>query len=216
MLLAQRRRLYPWASRQIVRFLTRTTVRGREHLPTEPALLVFNHIGHLDPVVIFSVLRHPPQIVALADLTRAPIAPFLFLYRPLLAHRGEVDRTLIDGILSTLAAGRQVLLAPEARISRSGALETARGGVAFVALQSGVPVVPIGLTGTERVAATWRRGRRPVISMNIGRPFRLRPDPTLSRRAQRQVATTRMMARLASLLPPAYRGVYADGILREE
>src|SRR5690606_36913656 len=96
--------------------------------------------------------------------------------------------------------------APEGRESHTGALERAKEGAAFLAQQTQAPVLPVAVTGTawRVVLPAWRRLRRPCVTLTFGRPFCL--DPGLPRRE----AADEIMRRIAALLPPEYRGVYAD------
>jgi 1-acyl-sn-glycerol-3-phosphate acyltransferase len=124
-------------------------------------------------------------------------------------HRGEPDRATLKSLLAVLAGGQALLIAPEGRESHTGQLEAAKGGPAFLAQQAGVPalvIVPVAITGTawKHVLPAWRRLRRPCVTLTFGEPYTL--PPGLNRRQ----ATDAMMRRLAALLPPDYRGVYAE------
>lgn len=102
-----------------------------------------------------------------------------------------------------------MIIAPEGRYSLIDGLEQGGGGAAWLALQSGAPVIPIALTGTrnEAVYGSLRRGRRPHLTLTVGEPFHLLgPDNPQSVRA----GTRRIMDTLARMLPPDYRGVYAN------
>jgi 1-acyl-sn-glycerol-3-phosphate acyltransferase len=73
-----------------------------------------------------------------------------------------------------------------------------------------VPIVPLGHFGTERVARTWLRLRRPEVTVRIGEPFTLPPLAATERSAGLHEQTDLVMCHIAALLPPEYRGVYAD------
>ena len=87
-------------------------------------------------------------------------------------------------------------------------LEAAFSGAALVATRNGVPVLPIGISGSEKISGiTWLL-RRPEITVNIGSPFYLtRTDGKVSR-AELGTFTHSIMERIAELLPPEYRGKY--------
>ncbi len=76
-----------------------------------------------------------------------------------------------------------------------------------------MPILPIGLTGTEKVLSEWRRFRRPHLRVVIGKVFRL-PERRQygSRKEERQADADYILERIAELLPPEYRGVYADTV----
>lgn len=120
-------------------------------------------------------------------------------------HRGHADRATLKILLSRLAAGDALLIAPEGRESRTGALEAGRGGAAFLAQDAGVPIIPVALTGTawREILRAWRRFRRPCVTLTFGRPYRLPAG------LRRPAAADEIMRRIATLLPPEYQGVYA-------
>jgi len=202
-------------ARAIVRLLTRTTVSGVEHVPAGgPLIVVFNHLGHLDAAVLIAGLPVDIEAIALADLLRVPVTGFIMrLYGVIPVHRDDIDHKLIKRALQELDAGRVLALAPEGRMSLTGALEQARGGAAYLALKSKAPILPIALTGSENrsVYGAWKRLRRPHITATIGEPLRV-PDAPLSaqqRKTSLEQTSTLIMTRLARLLPAEYRGVYA-------
>jgi 1-acyl-sn-glycerol-3-phosphate acyltransferase len=121
-------------------------------------------------------------------------------------HRGQSDRATLRFLLGRLAVGDALLIAPEGRESRSGALEAGRGGAAFLAQQANVPLVPVALAGTawKEILPAWRKFRRPCVTLTFGRPYRL---PAAQQRA---TAAHEIMRQIAVLLPPKYRGVYAS------
>jgi 1-acyl-sn-glycerol-3-phosphate acyltransferase len=202
--------------RVVVRLLTRTNVAGVERLPSAgPLLVVFNHLGHLDGVVVIAKLPYNVEAVALSDLYRVPVtSQMLRLYGAIPVNRDVFDRTVVERSVNALTHGGVVALAPEARMSVTGALERARGGAAYLALKTRSPILPVALTGTQNtlVYGAWKARRRPAITMTIGEVFSL-PDLPLAGTGRKQSieqASDLIMSRLAALLPPQYRGVYAD------
>ncbi len=198
--------------RLLFRLLTRWEVKGIENLPESgPLVVAFNHLAHLDAPLLVATLPWPLEGIALADLYHVPVTgQFLRLYGAIPVHRDEFDREVIRRGLEVLATGKVLALAPEARMSRTGALERARHGAAYFALRSRAPILPLAITGTERAYSEWKRLRRPRLTVNIGRPFT--PPPYESkgeaRRRQLEEVTEEIMRRIAELLPPEYRGVY--------
>lgn len=90
-------------------------------------------------------------------------------------------------------------------------MERAKEGPAFMALHAHVSIVPIAITGTRwgQILPEWKRLHRPHLTLTFGAPFTLPPG------IKRRAATDLMMHNIAGLLPPEYRGVYADRILGE-
>lgn len=208
-LLGPRRRLLQQVARGLWRVGGRVEVRGLEHLAQAPALLAANHLSHADPALLLALLPTPPEIAALALLRQRLAAPLFYLYGAIPLRRDAPDRAALRRILSLLAAGRQLLIFPEGRISRSGALERAREGVAYLALRSGVPVLPIAITGTEQLPGAWLRGQRPTLTVTVAPPLCFTRQPGRPGRAQRQEVTEQIMAQIAAHLPAAYQGDYA-------
>jgi 1-acyl-sn-glycerol-3-phosphate acyltransferase len=192
--------------------LTRTDVRGREYLPASgPVILAGNHLGPIDPVLAGIHMPWPVEPMALIDLFRVPgTGTLLRWYGVIPVNRDAHDGGAMRLALDALAQGRVVGILPEGRMSRSGALERARTGVAYLALTSGVPVVPAAVTGTERALTDLRRGRRPRLTLAIGPPLRFAPETLAGpgKHARLREVTDEIMYRVAELLPPEYRGVY--------
>jgi len=205
------RRLAKCLLRVLFRLFSHLEVRGLENLPPGgPLIVVFNHLGHLDGPLLIAVLPWPVEGIALADLYRVPVTgQLLRLYGTIPVHRDELDRRVIRRALQVLAEGRILALAPEARMSRTGALERARHGAAYFALRTGAPILPVAITGTEKAYSEWRRLRRPRLTVAIGPVFRPSRFQGRVRREQLARATDEIMRRIAELLPPEYRGVYA-------
>ncbi len=208
-------------ARVVVRLLTRTVVSGQEHLPRSgPLLIVINHLGHLDAPVLIAALPYSPEAIALSDLFHVPVTgQLLRLYGVIPVHRDVFDRTVVQTALSVLCQGKVLILAPEARMSVTGALETARGGAAYLALKSRAPILPVALTGTAnaRFYGEWKRLHRPRVTVAIGEPFALPDLPTRGavRRRSLAEASTIIMTRLAELLPAEYRGVYGTQVAEQ-
>jgi 1-acyl-sn-glycerol-3-phosphate acyltransferase len=206
------RRLAQPLMRILLRIFTRWEASGLENLPPGgPLIVAINHLGHLDAPLVIATLPWPVEAVALSDLFRVPVTgQLLRLYGVIPVHRDQFDRQVIRRALQVLDEGKVLILAPEARMSLTGALERARNGVAYLALRSGAPILPVALTGPEKAYAEWMRLRRPRLTVTIGKPFTLPPYQSKgsARREQLAEATDEIMYRLAALLPSEYRGVY--------
>ncbi len=187
---------------------------GRENLPQGgPLIVVANHLAHLDGPLLLASLPWLMEGIALSDLGRVPVTgQLLRLYGVIWVRRDEYDRELLRRALAVLAEGKVLALTPEARMSVTGALERARTGAAYLALKSGAPVLPIAITGTEKIYGAWRRWRRPRVTVTIGQAFHL-PPVALKGAGRHEVlrqAADEIMLHIARLLPPEYRGVYAE------
>ena len=125
-------------------------------------------------------------------------------------RRGEADRAALKAALKALREGTMLGVAPEGTRSRNGSLQPAKAGIAFLATNANVPIVPAVVINTDRAFAQLRRLRRPHLTLKIGPPFRLSPLAPGQRSAQLRAHTEEIMLRLAALLPPRHRGVYSE------
>ncbi|HJR79744.1 MAG TPA: lysophospholipid acyltransferase family protein [Anaerolineales bacterium] len=207
---------------KLLTFLTmRPTVKGLENFPKQgPAIVVINHLGDADAVLMMATL--PLAIEAMGKIELNDhwfVGPVFRAYGIIWVHRGRPDRRALRAALEGLAQGRMVALAPEGRQSLIGGLEDGNEGAAFLALKSGAPIVPIALTGTENqtVYGHMKKLKRTPVTLSIGKPFVLFPPEKRTtggaemvprNRESLQEGTRRIMESLASLLPEAYRGKY--------
>jgi len=215
------RRLVRYLLKGLVRFLalcfTRTEVCGLENFPKSgPALVVMNHLGDADPLLLIAFLPVFPEALAKIELYNFPVlGALMHAYGVIWVHRGQPDRRAIRAALEGLQAGRFVGVAPEGRESLSGAMEEGTDGAAFLAIKAGVPLVPVTITGTQnaRLYGNMKRLRRTLVTLRVGKLFVL-PEPANRQGALRE-ATRLIMETLARQLPPEYRGVYSyvDGSL---
>jgi 1-acyl-sn-glycerol-3-phosphate acyltransferase len=203
-----------WKMRQVIRalfrLLTRMEITGVEHIPTEGGcLLVTNHISRLDtPVLLVSAARRIYPLAA-DKYKNFPVFNWLLnIGEVIWINRTEFDREALLNSIAVLKRGDVLGIAPEGTRSRSGALQKAKSGVAFLAARTGVPIVPVGITGTNTMLQDFARLRRMQIYVTFGEAFYLPKYGRLT--ADELNATTDLiMGRLAALLPPSYRGVYA-------
>jgi 1-acyl-sn-glycerol-3-phosphate acyltransferase len=193
--------------------LTGLRVEGAEHLPASgPVLVASNHLNNFDPLILDCVLRRPVAWLAKIELFRAPaLAAFLRLFWTIPLDRGGADRQALRAALDRLARGQVLAIFPEGTRSRAASMRRGLVGVGMLAVRSGAPILPIGIAGSERPLRLWPR---PVVTVRIGRPITIERVP--GQRPDYQAITDQIMAEIAALVPPAYRGVYAQADRLEE
>jgi 1-acyl-sn-glycerol-3-phosphate acyltransferase len=207
--------------RQIVALLARILIRleivGRENVPKEGAcILITNHLSWFDsPLILVAVPRHI-TVLAASKYRRHPFfGPLLASMGAIWIRRGEVDRQALRQLLEALRAGGCLGMSPEGTRSKTGTLQRGKTGAVYLASRSGAVFVPVALSGTEKIGDAIRHFRRQQARINIGKPFTL-PFPERLRGDQLDEFTDMVMRRLAAMLPPEYRGVYADVTISPE
>lgn len=196
----------------LTRLTTRTKLIGAENIPPDPPyLLVTNHLSAFDIPVLSSAIPHAVRALAAIEHRSNPLfAPVLAASGAIWVRRGEFDRQALRESLAVLRRGEVLGVAPEGtRANESHALQEAKAGAAYVATRADVPIVPVGIAGTEKIKSSLLRLRRAPVQVAIGEPFRL-PESGHVRSERLQDYTDLIMRRIAELLPERYRGVYAE------
>jgi len=184
---------------------------GMENIPAEPPyILVINHLSVFDAPLLLTVCPHTIRAFAAAKHKRNPLyAAVLVMAGSIWVRRGEVDRKALQEALDVLKRGEALGMAPEGTRARGiYALQKGKTGAAYLATRAGVPVVPVGLTGTEQIKRNLPRLRRTHVRVVVGKPFRL-PESGRVRGQKLHEYTDLIMRRIAELLPEEYRGLYA-------
>jgi 1-acyl-sn-glycerol-3-phosphate acyltransferase len=137
---------------------------GREHIPASgPVIIAANHRSFLDPFVIGTMARRPMYYVAKKELFRHRLQGWLLnALGAFPVNRGGQDEEMVETAKAILRRGDIVLIFPEGTRTRPGSLGKPKRGVGRLALESGAPVVPIAVIGTEDVRNGWRIRPRKV------------------------------------------------------
>jgi 1-acyl-sn-glycerol-3-phosphate acyltransferase len=145
---------------------------GREHIPASGGVILApNHRSFLDPWVVGICIRRPVYFVAKQELFQKRwMGWFLNSLGAFPIRRGEADAEAMETARLLVERGEAVLIFPEGTRIRRGSLGEPKRGVGRLALETGAPVVPIAVLGTERA----RRGfiiRPCKVRVRCGRPL---------------------------------------------
>ncbi len=202
--------------RAIMRVIARITVYGAEFIPPNHAtyVAVSNHIGRLDPALVYFLLRRKDIIMLIAEKYRDNIVTH-WLTRAvngIFVDRYNADMGALREVLRRIKKGGVFTLAPEGTRSPSTQLIQGWDGASYIAAKAGLPILPVGVTGTgdKEVVERLKHFKRLQITLSIGPTFTLPPFDIRQRDTQLSNYTEEIMCRIAAELPELYRGIYAD------
>jgi 1-acyl-sn-glycerol-3-phosphate acyltransferase len=196
-------------------YIRKFEVVGRENLPLEgPLIVVSNHLNNADPPMIALATRPRfPMYMAKREMIMWPIlGPAFRIFGAFPVNRGKTDLPALRAAREHLRNGAMLVMFPEGTRSRTGGLTEGYSGTALIAMRSGAPILPVALTGSEKIGWPWiflKPQSVPHIKVTIGEPFYLPSNGRITTKATEE-GTEVIMRKIAALLPQAYRGVYAD------
>ena len=168
------------------------------HVPHEgPVIIAPNHFSFLDHFFVAVYLRRKVHFMAKSQMFKPPLQ-FIYTHGGVFpVRRGHSDEEAFKTAHAVLARGDLVVMYAEAGRSRSGDLGKPRHGLGRLALESGAPVLPTAIAGTER-ARNWKRLQFPKVTVQFGEPIRFEqvPEPT---REQAQVASEVVFERVRTM-----------------
>jgi 1-acyl-sn-glycerol-3-phosphate acyltransferase len=197
----------------LLRIFFRVEVEGLDYVPLSgPAIVTVNHPGRLEVISLFAVIprqdatgwiaekyRNWPGMVWLAKAVNA-----------IWIDRFRADVEALRAAQEYLEAGGMMGIAPEGTRSPTHSLMEGKQGVAYLAAKTGAPVIPAGVTYAENAVKQAFFLRRPRVIIRFSEPFTLPPLTSKGRHVALAQATDEIMCRIAALIPPEMRGVYAD------
>ncbi len=205
-----RYRIAALLSRLYLRVLSRRRLRivGAANIPRDgPLLVACNHTSNLDPMILGGYFPRTLFAMAKRELYFArPVAWFLAGCNCIPVDRGGADRRAVTRALGVLRRRGRLLIFVEGTRSRDGSMHRAEAGVGFLARRGGATVLPVAVSAADEDDPRWvGRWRRPEIVVRYGVPF----DLDLTGRRDDSAIADEIAARVAELLPPSRRGVYA-------
>ena len=162
-----------------LRLFYRVEVEGRENVPEGGCLVVSNHLAWIDTAFIVYALPGRARLHTMANRSTVFNSRFKRWLLPKLAvfpvsrSRGVLDEAAVNTVYDLLQAGERVLIFPEGAYGKDGELKPLKDGVGYFALNSGKPLLPVSLSGTDRLRLFGR------VRVVIGQPFIPEPPPLL-------------------------------------
>jgi 1-acyl-sn-glycerol-3-phosphate acyltransferase len=159
------------------------------------------------------------HFIAKEELFHSPFLRFWLRWAGSLSlrRRGEIGekQKVLESATEALEKGLVLGMFPEGSRSHDGILRQGKPGSAAIASKADVPILPVGIVGTDKIKGISWLWKRPRIVVNIGTPFKLPPTNGKVSKSQRQLLTTQLMREIAALLPPEYQGAYKNHEDRE-
>lgn len=202
-----------------VHTLTRFRISGKEKLPQAgPLIVVTNHFHFLDALIVIHAMPWPLEF--LADF-QMPNVPALFrnipdIYGTYKVAQGTANLNALHASEAVLAQNGVLGIFPEGRL-HPPPLNPALPGAAFLALRSGVPILPVGIYTDhdwDIFGTIQRTGRRLKVTCAFGDlmgPFQAK-NPARPERGEVAQAGGRIMTAIARLLPPEMRGEFSEDL----
>jgi 1-acyl-sn-glycerol-3-phosphate acyltransferase len=191
-------------------------MEGRENVPAHgPAILASNHLSVIDSFVLPALLPRPVRFVAKNEyFTGNKLTAMWMRSTGTMAidrENASAAQAMLDAAVGVLKSGQLFGIYPEGTRSPDGRLYRGKIGVAWLALTTGAPVVPVGMLGTEKVLPPGKavpRIRR--IGVRIGKPMTFSGDAGNAR--DRRRVTDQVMEAIQALSGQEYVPRYATSV----
>ncbi len=193
--------------------LTRTTVRGREHIPAGgPLLILGNHTSTIDPLLLLACLPSSTEFVGPGDFRLLfPGNLVIKWYGLVLVKRStQLERASLKLMADILKSGKMLGLFPDGGTWEKP-ITDAKAGAAYLSMTTGAPILPVAIGGAYRAWDKVVRLQRPRLSVTFGEVMPPVQSGGRSGRGEAlEAATQAIMQRIYQLLPPADKTRYDD------
>jgi 1-acyl-sn-glycerol-3-phosphate acyltransferase len=165
--------------RLLIQLLGRLRIFDRVNIPKTGALIYCpNHLSDADPPTVFVSVPKGAWFIGKQELFDPPVSGWFFRhFHGLPIKRDSADRAALRRAEDLLKRGERLVIFPEGRCAQDGHLQRIQSGAALLAIRTGVPIIPIGLTNTNQMQPYGdlipRRSKDPV-TITFGQP--IHPD----------------------------------------
>ncbi len=198
--------------RIILLIWTRKQVVGLKNVPRQgPVILASNHVSMLDPPLVAVLVPRRVVYMGKIELWKTPIiGPLYSLVGFIPVRRFEADLAALRRAEKALRQNHVLGMFPEGTRSGKPGLGKGLPGTAIIAIRTGAPIVPVGVSGTAGAGVPHSLFRRTRVRVAFGKPFELSKGRLNTELVEE--GTERIMKEIALLLPEEYRGAYAERI----
>ena len=170
--------------------LWRVRAIGVENVPKEgPLVLAPNHFSQMDHFFVGVYLRRKIRFMAKSQLFGPPLLTYIYKHGGVFPiRRGHHDEEAIETARILVEQGEMLLIYAEGGRSRSQEMGEPKPGIGRIALETGAPIVPVAIKGSER-ARQWKRFRFPKVTVQFGEPLTFPVEPSPGRERQMEIAT---------------------------
>lgn len=183
-----------------------------------PIIFICNHLSNADGLILDKVLKKSdPYFVAGVKLTQDSVTNFgIEVVKNVKIRPNTADKEAITNMVNIVKSGENLMVFPEGTRSRTGSMIEGKRGILLVVRLTNATVIPIGMTGTEKVlpiskdgnmaSEEWNKG---TVNVNIGEGVKLpKRESGENKHEYEERCMNFLMNSIAKLLPEEYRGVY--------
>jgi cytidylate kinase len=192
----------------LAKLFFRLEIRGREHVPAHgPFVLAPVHRSNLDFILVATVRRPRMRYMGKASIWKsALLGRFVSMLGAFPVHRGTADRESLRTCMRVIENGEPLVMFPEGTRRSGPVVKDLFDGPAYVAARAGVPLVPVGIGGSDRAMPVGSKMVRPhKIVLVVGEPIVPEPGDGTGRVKRREVRqmTERLQVDLQALYDAA-------------